>query len=208
MGEEKKEKRGKKNTAKIILRLINLITIMIALCVVLLVMNIKKKESEPEITNTFINNKLEAAGELTSARMIYNGLIRYSDGKIPFITKKAFTMTYRAQIKAGIDLAGVKSEVTDSRVTIRIPEIEIQDILIDEDSIQYYDEKFALLNAEKKEDALMALEKAKEDVRENGDIDELKKAAGKQTETLLKSLFQDSIGERKLIIEISGTENN
>lgn len=208
MGEEKTGKREKRNTAKIILRLINLITILTALCVVILVMNIKKKESGPEITNTFINNKLEAAGELTSARMIYNGLIRYSDGKIPFITKKAFTMTYRAQIKAGIDLAGVKSEVTDSRVTIRIPEIEIQDILIDEDSIQYYDEKFALLNAEKKEDALMALEKAKEDVRENGDIGELKNAAGKQTEILLKSLFQDSIGERKLVIEISGTEDN
>lgn len=208
MGEEKKEKRGKRNTAKIVLRLINLITIIIALCVVILVINIKKKESEPEITNTFINNKLEAASELTSARMIYNGLIRYSDGKIPFITKKAFTMTYRAEIKAGIDLAGVKSEVTESRVTIKIPEIEILDILINEDSIQYYDEKFALLNAEKKEDALQALEKAKEDVRENGDIDELKNTARKQTEALLKSLFQDTIGERKLVIEIPEPEDN
>lgn len=208
MGEEKKEKRGKKNTAKIILRLMNLITIIIALCVVILVMNIKKKESEPEITNTFINNKLEAASELTSARMIYNGLIRYSDGKIPFITKKAFTMTYRAEIKVGIDLAEVKSEVTDSRVTIKTPEIEILDILIDEDSIQYYDEKFALLNAEKKEDALQALEKAKEDVCENGDIGALKDTAGRQTEALLKSLFQDSIGGRKLVIEIPGSEGN
>lgn len=38
--------------------------------------------------------------------MIYNGLIHYSDGSIPFLTQKAFNMTYRAEVRAGVDLEG------------------------------------------------------------------------------------------------------
>lgn len=179
---------------------IHLATVAVAALAVVFVTVSMKKDTEPEITSTFIHNKLEEASELTSAKMIYNGLVRYSDGEIPFLTKKAFTMIYRAQVRAGIDLKKVETAVTDQKVAIVVPEIEILDVHVDPDSIQYYDEKFALFNSEKREDAVEAIRKAEEDVRENAGTEELKDAAGEQIRVLLKGLFGDSIGERELSI--------
>ena len=71
-----------------------------------------------------IDSKLEAAGELDVAKMIYNGLIHYSDGSIPFLTQKAFNMTYRAEVRAGVNLAKANTEVTDSEVTVTLPAVE------------------------------------------------------------------------------------
>lgn len=177
-----------------------LIVLVIAGTAVFLTMHFTK-ESEPEITNSFISDKLEAASELTSAKLTYNGLIRYSEGSIPFITKKEFSMIYRAEVKAGIDLSKVESEITDAQVKITVPRIEILDISIDESSIQFYDERFALLNWEKKEDLLETIQEAKADVEAKGDMDGLKENAKNQIEILLVGLFEDCIGERELVIE-------
>ena len=82
-----------------------------------------------------------------------------------------------------------------------VPKIEILDISIDENSIQFYDEKFALFNWEKKEDLLETLESAKADVREHGDMERLIDNAKNQIQILLVGLFEDTIGERELVVE-------
>ena len=123
MNEKKEEMRVDKGVVKAAIRLTAVIVIAV---VVVIVAILWKQEKEPEITSSFINNKIEAAGELTSAKMIYNGLVRYSDGEIPFLTKKAFTMIYRAQVSAGIDTEKVTASVTDSKVTVRLPGGELQ----------------------------------------------------------------------------------
>lgn len=197
MRENTKEKSA--GIAKAVIYL--LIVLVIAGTAIFLVMHFTK-ESEPEITNSFISDKLEAASELTSAKLTYNGLVRYSEGSIPFITKKEFSMIYRAEVKAGIDLSKVKSEITDTQVKITVPRIEILDISIDESSIQFYDEKFALLNWEKKEDLLETMQEAKADVEAKGDMDGLKENAKNQIQILLVGLFEDCIGERELVIEL------
>lgn len=196
--DEKKGKRVKnKGVLKAALHLA--IVAVIAVFVIFIFVSVRK-DREPEITSRFIANKLEEASELTSARMIYNGLVRYSDGEIPFLTQKAFTMTYRAEVRAGIDLSKVEPSVTKKKVTIQVPEAEILDINVDPDSIQYYDEKFALFNGEKREDAIEAIKSARQDVLENGDVEELKNAAQEQVKVLLLGLFKDSIGDRELEI--------
>ena len=196
MWENTKEKSGGVIKAAIYL----LIVLVIAGTTVFLVMHFSK-EDEPEITSSFISDKLEDASELTSARLTYNGLVRYSEGSIPFITKKEFSMIYRAEVKAGIDLSKVESRITDTQVKIMVPKIEILDISIDENSIQFYDEKFALFNWEKKEDLLETLESAKADVREHGDMERLIDNAKNQIQILLVGLFEDTIGERELVVE-------
>lgn len=194
-------KREKKVKNKgVVKAVIHLATVLVIAFVIIFVVVSLRRDEEPEITSTFINNKLQEASELTSAKMIYNGLVRYSDGEIPFLTKKAFTMIYRAEVRAGIDLAKVEVSVTDSKVTIRVPETEILDVHVDADSIQYYDEKFALFNGEKREDAIEAIRKAEEDVRENGEVEELKNTAAEQVKVLLESLFKDCVGDRELVI--------
>ncbi|MFV0343319.1 MAG: DUF4230 domain-containing protein [Anaerocolumna sp.] len=183
---------------------INLITVIVIVCAVVYVINkvldFVEAEREPEITSTFISNRLEIASELTTAEMIYNGLIYYTDGKIPFLTKKAFLMTYCAEVKSGVDLSELDINVTQSTVKIIIPEVEVLDILVDPDTIKFYDEKSALFNWVEKEDVIDAMQVAKDDVTENANIDELVTKAREQTEVILEGLLKDAIGDRQLVI--------
>ena len=156
-----------------------------------------KKEN---VTTDVIMGKIENASELTSAKMICTGLKHYSDGKIPFLTEEAFSMTYSATVRAGIDMDKLDVKVTHSKVIIKVPEVEIQDINIDDDSIQFYDKKFALFSGDAKEDVIAARKEIKKDVQEKVEVQELKKTAKTQIEVLLKSLFEDSIGDRELEI--------
>ena len=65
-----REKNGSRGTVKAVIYL--LIVVILAGMVVYLTQSLRR-DREPEITGTFIDSKLEAAGELTSAKMIYNG---------------------------------------------------------------------------------------------------------------------------------------
>ena len=191
-----REKNGSRGTVKAVIYL--LIVVILAGMVVYLTQSLRR-DREPEITGTFIDSKLEAAGELTSAKMIYNGLIHYSDGSIPFLTQKAFNMTYRAEVRAGVDLSKANTEVTDSEVTVTLPAVEIFDISIENDSIQYYDEKAALLNWERKEDAIAS---AKEDVeQQTKEMDDLETMAQEQAKTLITGMLSETVGDKTLVVK-------
>ena len=189
-----REKNGSRGTVKAVIYL--LIVVILAGMVVYLTQSLRR-DREPEITGTFIDSKLEAAGELTSAKMIYNGLIHYSDGSIPFLTQKAFNMTYRAEVRAGVNLAKANTEVTDSEVTVTLPAVEIFDI-----SIQYYDEKAALVNWERKEDAMDAIASAKEDVeQQTKEMDDLETMAQEQAKTLITGMLSETVGDKTLVVK-------
>ena len=68
-------------------------------------------------------------------------------------------------------------------------------------AIKFYDKKFALFKGDSKEDVIKAMQQAKTDVEENGNVEELLTQAEKQTDVILKSLFEDSIGDRELVIK-------
>ena len=181
-----REKNGSRGTVKAVIYL--LIVVILAGMVVYLTQSLRRD--------------LEAAGELTSAKMIYNGLIHYSDGSIPFLTQKAFNMTYRAEVRAGVNLAKANTEVTDSEVTVTLPAVEIFDISIDNDSIQYYDEKAALLNWERKEDAMDAIASAKEDVeQQTKEMDDLETMAQEQAKTLITGMLSETVGDKTLVVK-------
>ena len=190
-----KEKKG-----KIVLASIRMVSILIIAIAAIFVTYRLTKKDEPEITNTFIGEKLEAVSELTTAKLTYTGLVRYTEGNIPFLTKKEFNMLYRAGVRAGIDLSQANIDVTDSEVKLTLPKAEIQEISVDADSIQFYDESFALFNGEKREDTVEALKVAEEDVRENGNMEDLMAEAQEQTEILLTGFLDELIGDRTLVI--------
>ena len=73
---------------------------------------------EPELTSAFVSGKLEAVSELTTARLTYTGLIKYSEGKIPFLTKNSFSMIYTARVRAGIDIRQAKIDIQEDQVVI------------------------------------------------------------------------------------------
>ena len=156
---------------------------------------------EPELTSSFINGKLEAVSELTTAKLTYTGLIKYSEGSIPFLTQNSFSMIYTATVRAGIDLSKAVVEITEEEVVIMLPACEIQSVDIDEESIEFYDEKWALFNRSTKEDVIDMVSAAKEDVTKKADIESLLESASLQTEALVKGLLEDTIGERRLVIQ-------
>ena len=56
---------------------------------------------ELEVTIEYIDKKLEHIAELSTAEMIYTSLYTVTEGKIPFLTQKGFSMVYTAQVRAG-----------------------------------------------------------------------------------------------------------
>ena len=168
-------------------------------CIVCLLCGCTSK-SDKKISNEVIVEKLEAVSELTTARLTFNGLLHYEEGKISFLTKKAFFMTYVAEVKAGIDLSAAKVNVSEEKVEIVLPKPGILSIYIDPASLSFYDEKTALFNREDKNDAAEALIEAENDVKEKAQIDALYKMAEDQTIIVLENLCKDLIGERMLLI--------
>lgn len=61
------------------------------------------RQSSAKLDSSAITAQLRELSSLSTAELEYRGLVRYQDGDIPLLTKKAFTMIYDAHIKAGID---------------------------------------------------------------------------------------------------------
>lgn len=161
------------------------------------------REKGPELTNELVASKLQPASELTVAHLTYRGLLHYEEGKVPFITKKAFFMVYEAEVSAWIDLSEVEIEITEEQVTVTLPSADEEHVKIYvlPESITFYNEKAALLNWESKEDAVTALAKAEADVWENAGVPQLMAAADQQAEALAEQLLADCLDGRALVIQ-------
>ena len=66
---------------------------------------------------------------------------------------------------------------------------------MDPDSIEFYDESFALFNWDDKQDGVDAIKNAELDVTERADIDSLKKEADKHARELIENLFSEQIAD-------------
>lgn len=155
-----------------------------------------------KIDVNYVGNKLETISELATAKMTYNGLIHFTEGDIPFINKKEFYMFYRVSIKAGVDVSQAQIQVTNHSVTINLPEIEIFDLVVDEESFQFFDKSTSLFNPETMQDLITAITEAKEDALAQPETQNLKETAKTQIISLITALFEGQIGERDLIINI------
>ena len=158
-------------------------------------------KSEPKITTDYITGKLETASELTTAELTYTGLVKFEDGSIPFLTQKGFTMKYTATVKAGIDFSKIEVEVNSKTVVVTLPETEIQSVNVDSNSIDFYDQSYAIFNWSSKDDVTTAIQAAENDVATNADTESLKQKSSEQTEKLVRGLLEDAIGEKELIIK-------
>ena len=85
-------------------------------------------------------------------------------------------------------------------MVITLPECEVQSVEIDEDSIEFYDEQWALFNRTEKEDVIDMVAAAKADVSEKADMESLIQNARTQTERIVRGLLEDVVGERALVI--------
>ena len=111
-------------------------------------------------------------------------------------------MIYDAQIKAGIDLSKADVSVSGDKISITVPEPEIQDITIDSDSLEFYDEQLALFNWTDKEDTTKAIAYAKEDAQAKAEQTDILSQASAQAETVIETLFAPLTEENSYQLEI------
>ena len=156
---------------------------------------------EPTITTDYITGKLDVASELTTAELTYTGVLKYEDGSIPFLTKKGYSMVYTATVKAGIDFSQIQVDVKKDSVVVTLPEAEIQSVYVNPNTIDFYDESFALFNWGDKTDITKSIAAAENDIQTNADTGALIDKSNMQTERLVRALLEDAIGDKKLIIK-------
>ena len=150
-------------------------------------------ESKPVIDVSIVNSKLKEMGELTTAEMVYDGLLRYDQGNIPLLTKHGFLMSYSAGVRAGIDFSKVTLKVHDDVVVVRIPKSEIQVLTVDPESISFYDESHALFEGDGKDHLKTALISAEADAIEKLDKQMILDRADKQAEEMICSLLEEVV---------------
>lgn len=162
---------------------------------------LQTRKKNAHVSSTFIESKLAECSDLTTCNLAYVDLVKFSEGSIPLLTKKSFSMIYQANIRAGVELNKAKVKVTPNTVTITLPDTEVQSIDVDTDTLRFYDEHLALLNWTNKEDISSAIAAAREDAQKNANTDKLKKEARTQAEKVISRLIAPVIdGEKQLII--------
>lgn len=131
-----------------------------------------EQSRHPSVSAAVIETQLAECSDLATAKMHYNGLVHYESGDIPLINKKTFSMTYQAEVRAGIDLSQADVQVANGVISVRLPKATIQTASIDQSSVKFFDQTWSLFNWESKDDAKTALEQAQKDL-ENGLDDNL-----------------------------------
>lgn len=157
----------------------------------------KDRHSEPAITVSSVAEQLTSISELATSQLEYRGLVRYEDGQVSFLTKKAFTMIYNAKIKAGIDLSKAEIQVSNRKISVGLPAAQIQDVVIDPGSLEFYDEKFALFNQEHREDTVEAIKSATEAATQYAMESDLPTHAQDRAKLLVQSFLNTMVAERK-----------
>ena len=196
------------NSSDVTVNKIKLIrTAIIAVVILFILLFVIKKidayldaKKKPALSAQKLTEQLVACSDLTTAEIIYNGVVRFEEDGIPLINENSFLMMYSARVKAGIDISQVKVSVTSNKVVVTLPEVTVQDLIIDTDTLEFYDVSTSLFNQTQQSDVVVAVNDAKEDVRKNADIPGLLVKAREQTETLIRGLFNDVVGDRELVI--------
>lgn len=160
-----------------------------------------KQRAAQKVDADSLYTKLEDASDLTTQKMIYNGVIESESGSIPFLTKETFLMTYKATIRAGFDVSKTDIKVTENTVEVSLPAMEIQEVTIDPDEIKTYNTSLTLIKPDGKEELKQALTEAEANAKEEAKKAGLLDAAAENAESVIKGLFAGTVGDREIVIK-------
>lgn len=150
---------------------INILTVFffvlsVILAILLLAGN-KRAEKERGYDSSSVMNRISYIQELALVRYNYTGVISYKDYRkflninVP-LTDKYFLLKYNGYIKAGVDFSRINVTVdNDTTIHISIPKPKILDTVIDEKSIQVYNESENAFNPIKISDYNEAISREK-----------------------------------------------
>ena len=152
------------------------------------------KQTEPEITSTLIQNRIEQASDLVTTKYHYTKVGKFENSlnlngwSIP-LTNKYFILTFEGEIQLGTDLSKANIEISDSTIHVTIDKPTVISNSIDESSIEVYDETKNIFNpisvSDYKAFAVEQKEKALSEAKKKG----LMKTAQKNTEKSIKEII-------------------
>lgn len=196
------EDRMKEKLGRRIIGIMSVVCVIALITVGVLTVKLLDARKEPTVTTSAITAQLKNMSDLTTSQLQYRGIVRYEEGNIIFINKKSYTMLYDANVKAGIDMSKILVDVEGKKIKVTLPKATVQDVVIDSDTIEFYDEKNSLFNWEDKQDTVTALQLAKEDAESRIDDTKLLEQAESQAKNLIQSLFLTMTKEEGYKLEI------
>lgn len=152
------------------------------------------KQTEPEITSTLIQNRIEQASDLVTTKYHYTKVGKFENSlnlngwSIP-LTNKYFILTFEGEIQLGTDLSKANIEISDSTIHVTVNKPTVISNSIDESSIEVYDETKNIFNpisvSDYKAFAVEQKEKALSEVKKKG----LMKTAQENTKKSIKQII-------------------
>ena len=183
------------------MRKISIPTLFFFLTTVILVFTLlisnRIRDKEFGYDSSTVMSRISHIQELALVKHNYTGVIGFKDYKkilninIP-LTDKYFLLKYNGYLKAGVDFSRIKINVlTDSMVHVSIPKPKILDTVIDEGSVQIYNESENAFNPIKISDYNEALSREK-DIMINDAIKQgILKDATDQAKMVLTAMLEE-----------------
>lgn len=152
------------------------------------------KQTEPEITSTLIQNRIEQASDLVTTKYHYTKVGKFENSlnlngwSIP-LTNKYFILTFEGEIQLGTDLSKANIEISGSTIHVTVDKPTVISNSIDESSIEVYDETKNIFNpisvSDYKAFAVEQKEKALSEAKKKG----LMKTAQENTKKSIKQII-------------------
>lgn len=152
------------------------------------------RRSEPVVTSTALTQQLQEVSELAVLEYKYTKVGKFENSltfngwSIP-LTKKSFLLTYAGEVKAGVHMDQAEVQVNGKQILVLLPPVEIISNIIDENSIEVYDETKNIFNPISIEDyayfATEQKEKVADEAIENGLLSE----AATKTQATIRKYF-------------------
>ena len=93
----------------------------------------KAKEAEVTVVSTL--QKIINVSDLSTFTAVYNGIAEVPNEKNP--DKIDHYVSYEARVEAGIDFSDVAISMEDGTITVDIPDVKINDIIVDISSLDF-----------------------------------------------------------------------
>lgn len=152
------------------------------------------KEREAEITVVSTLERIINVSDLSTFTAVYNGIAEVKDEKDP--DKVDYYVSYEARVEAGIDFSNVNISLKDGVITVDIPDVKINDIIVDISSLDFL---FFDNSANKLTVSEQAFKACEEDARSESESQEaILELAQQNAENVVKALVKpiiDQLGE-------------
>lgn len=162
-----------------------------------LLINNNKRADYPGYSSSTIMNRITHIQELALVKHNYTGVISYKDYmkflniNIP-LTDKYFLLKYNGYLKAGVDLSRVKIDVqNDSTIHVSIPKPKILDTVIDEKSVEVFNESENAFNPIKISDYNEALTREKNNMIKDAIDQGILSDATEQAKIVLRTMLEE-----------------